>query len=194
MKYLIHLIFLISVSTSTYAYEILALGTSNTNCKNANAAFTNTLNELLTKAGINAQAINAGVDGDVPSFMLQRMNGLINPNTKMVLFEPGPNERNKKWNLEAADKVLEELQKRKIVTIYISHQLIETNEEAAERSKKYGAYYYGRWTKGVPVDTEHRQYDYPPGSPGHMTAKGCALWANNIFPLIQQVIKEKDLR
>ena len=193
MKNIFTVIFVLFFSTNIFAFEMLALGTSNTNCKNTNAAYTNTLNELITKDGIRAQVINGGVDGDKPSFMLKRINDSINQNTKLVIFEPGPNE-SKRWNLEAADKILDKLQKKNIPTIYVSHQRIETDEEAAERAKKYGAYYYGKWNKDVPTDREHRQYDYPPGTPGHMTAQGCILWANNIFPLIKQVIKERNIQ
>jgi hypothetical protein len=192
MKSILTILFVLLFSTNSSAFEILALGTSNTNCKNTNSAYTNTLNELIMKEGIKAQVINGGVDGDRPVFMLERMNSLINSTTKLIIFEPGPNETNKTWSLEYADKILDVLQKKNIPTIYVSHPLIEKDDEAAERAKKYGAYYYGRWTKGVPVDRDHRQYDQP-GRPGHMTAQGCILWANNMIPLVKKVINERNL-
>lgn len=192
MKSISTILFVLFFSTNSFAFEILALGTSNTNCKNANAAYTNRLNELIVNHNIQAQVINAGSDGDKPVFMLERMKGLIKPTTKLIIFEPGPNETNKAWSLEGADKVLENLQKQNIPTIYVSHQLIESDEAAAERANRYGAYYYGRWTKGVPVDRDHRQYDQP-GRPGHMTAQGCILWANSMIHLIKQVISEHNL-
>jgi ABC-type sugar transport system ATPase subunit len=193
MKSIFTILVVLLFSSNSFAFEILALGTSNTNCKNTNAAYTNTLNDLITKHGIQARVINGGVDGDKPVFMLERMKGLVNPNTKLIIFEPGPNETNKKWNVDAVDKILEELQKKNISTIYVSHQLIESDEEAAERANRYSAYYYGRWTKGVPVDREHRQYDQP-GRPGHMTAQGCILWANNMIFLIKKVINERNIQ
>ena len=61
MKKLIYAFFLTAITSNAFAFEILALGTSNTNCKNANAAYTNTLNDLVTKSGIQAQVINGGV-------------------------------------------------------------------------------------------------------------------------------------
>lgn len=193
MKSIFAILFVLFFSTNSFAFEILALGTSNTNCKNANAAYTNRLNELIVNHNIQAQVINGGLDGDRPVFMMDRMTGLINSNTKLIIFEPGPNELNKKWSLDATDKILDKLQKKNIPTIYVSHQLIESDEEAAERAKKYGAYYYGKWNKDVPTDREHRQYDQP-GRPGHMTTQGCILWANNMIFLIKKVINERKIQ
>ena len=182
------------ISFNAYSFEILALGTSNTNCKNADQAFTNTLNELLTKEKINAHVINAGVDGDKPVFMLKRLEqGLAaHPDIKIVMFEPGPNEKRKDVNLEYAEQVFAYLQKKNMTTIYISHSRIQNNEEAQALASKYGAFYYGHWTKDVPTDREHRQYD--DGSAGHMTVAGCQLWAQNTLPMILQVMKDKNLK
>lgn len=184
------------LSANAFAFEILALGTSNTNCKGANQAYTKALNEMLEKDGIKAKVINAGKDGDTPQFMIRRMPSLITADTKIVIFEPGPNERNKSQNLTDAEKILEDLQKRKMTTIYVSHRIIENEEEALARTVKFGAIYYGPWSKNVPTDREHRQYDQPniPNSAGHMTEKGCRVWASNIYPLLKQVISEKILK
>jgi hypothetical protein len=78
-------------------------------------------------------------------------------------------------------------------TIYVSHQAIQSSEDASEMAKKYGAYYYGHWIKNIPIDTAHRQYDQP-GQAGHMTVVGCQLWAKNMMPMINQVIKEKNIQ
>lgn len=179
---------------NAYSFEIFALGTSNTNCKNAGQAYTNTLNELLSKEKIDAHVINAGVDGDKPIFMLNRIEqGLkAHPNIKIVLFEPGPNERRKDFNLESTEKILAYLKNKNMTSIYVSHSRVQNNEEAQALATKYGAFYYGHWNKDVPTDREHRQYD--DGSAGHMTVAGCQLWAKNIFPLIQQVIQGKGIQ
>jgi hypothetical protein len=39
------------MSFNSFGFEIFALGTSNTNCKGASQAYTNTLNELLAQGG-----------------------------------------------------------------------------------------------------------------------------------------------
>jgi hypothetical protein len=183
------------LSTPSLAFEILALGTSNTNCKGANQAYTKTLNELLEKDGIKATVINAGKDGDTPQFMIRRMPSLITANTRLVIFEPGPNDRNKVQNVADAEKILEELQRRKMPAIYVSHGVIESESDALARATKFNAHYYGHWNQAVPTDREHRQYDQPqiPNSAGHMTEAGCRRWANNIFPLIKKVIADNEL-
>jgi hypothetical protein len=78
-------------------------------------------------------------------------------------------------------------------TIYVSHSTIQSDEEADEMAKKYGAFHYGDWRKGVPLDREHRQFDMG-SSGGHMTVQGCQLWAKNMLPLVEQVIKDKNLK
>ncbi len=180
------------LSTNSFAFEILALGTSNTNCKGANQAYTKTLNELLENDGIKATVINAGKDGDTPQFMIRRMSSLLNPSTKLVIFEPGPNERNKDRNLADSEKILEDLQRKRVPTIYVSHRLIETEQDALARAQKFGAIHYGHWDKNVPTDREHHQYDQP-NRAGHMSETGCRRWANNIFPLIKKVIADNGL-
>ena len=183
------------LSISAFGFEIFAIGTSSTNCKNAGQAFTNKLNELLVQEKINATVINAGVDGDKPVFMMPRLEqGLKNyPNTKIVIFEPGPNERNPRFNLGPSEEILAYLQKIQMPTIYVSYKVIQAPEEASEMAKKYGAYYYGDWIQGVPVDRDHRQFDMGSNG-GHMTMQGCQLWAKNMMPLILQVIKEKNIK
>lgn len=182
------------LSINSFGYEILALGTSNTNCKGGGQAYTARLNEILAEEKINAQVINAGIDGDRPQFMMVRLEQGLKafPGTKIVIFEPGPNEKNKTFNLEASEEILKYLQTIKIPTIYVSNRTIQTEEEAQQFVQKFGAYYYGNWTKGVPQDRDHRQYDQ--GGPGHMTVTGCKLWANNMAPMIKQVIKEANIR
>ena len=196
MKKLIILLLLCSLSINSFGFEIFALGTSNTNCKNSGQAYTTKLNELLSQDKINAAVINAGVDGDRPAFMMTRLEqGLkASPNIKMVIFEPGPNERNPRFNLGPSEEILAYLQTLNIPTIYVSHSLIQTNEESQELANKYGAYYYGHWNKNIPTDSEHRLFDMPGGGGGHMTVLGCQKWAHYMLPTIKQVIKEKNIK
>jgi hypothetical protein len=196
MKQLIISLAFVLLSTNSFAFEIFALGTSNTNCRAGGHAYTNTLSELLTAQGINASILNAGIDGDRPTFMLNRLEqGLKNyPNIKLVLFEPGPNEQNKRFNVEYTEKILAYLQEIKMPTIYSSTTFAQTAEEAEMTAKKYGAYYYGNWSRSVPRDRENYTFDGVKSPSGHMAAKGCALWAKNTLPLTLQVIKEKNIQ
>ena len=188
--------FLSLLSLNTFGFEIFALGTSNTNCKNSGQAYTTRLNELLAQDKINAAVINAGVDGDRPAFMMTRLEqGLkANPNIKMIIFEPGPNEKNPRFNLGPSEEILAYLQKQNMPTIYVSNSWIQSNDEAQEFATKYGAYYYGHWTKNIPTDSEHRLFDMPGGGGGHMTVVGCQKWAQYMLPTIKQVIKEKNIK
>ena len=195
MKKLIITFALVSLSINSFGFDILALGTSNTNCKNAGQAYTSTLNDLLQQEKINATVINSGLDGDKPTFMQARLEQSIKayPNIKIVIFEPGPNEKNKRFNIGASGDILTYLREQKMTTIYVSHQAIQSSEEASEMAKNYGAYYYGHWIKNVPVDAQHRQYDQP-GQAGHMTVVGCQLWAKNMLLFINEVLRARNIQ
>ena len=195
MKKILVTLALALISINSFAFDIFALGTSNTNCKGAGQAYTNTLNDMFAQEKIGAQVINAGVDGDKPTFMMNRLvQGLkSNPNTKIVIFEPGPNEKRVRFNLEPSEEILAYLQKINMPTIYVSHSKLQSINEGQEMATKYGAYYYGHWNKDVPTDRTNRQYDQP-GSAGHMTVTGCQLWAKNMFPFINQVMKTKNIQ
>lgn len=177
------------------AFEILALGTSNTNCKGVDRSktFTVHLEELLRADGIDATVINAGLDGDKPVWMINRMTGLVTGATRIVILEPGPNDRNKSSSVEFTEKMLGQLQEKKIPTIYVSHNLIQSPEEATALAAKYGAHFYGHFARNVPLDHTYRQYDQP-GGPGHMTAEGCQLWAKNMLPLVEKVLGETSTK
>ena len=126
------------LSLNAYGFNIYALGTSNINCKGADQAFTNTLGDLFVQDKSNVKVINGGKDGDVPLFMLQRLEKALKDNSdiKIVIFEPGPNERNKSRNLEPSEKILAYLQKINMPTIYVSHVWLQ-NKEEAQATKKY---------------------------------------------------------
>lgn len=190
--YLIGTLFSFFWLPSCYGAEVLALGTSNTNCKGVERplSYTVSLQGLLNSNGINVDVINGGVDGDKPFWMISRANSLINEQTRLVIFEPGPNDTNKASNVEYSEKILDQLRAKRIPVIYVSHASIQNESEAQETAYKFGAYYYGHWNKDVPTDRIHRQYDMP-GKAGHMTGVGCQLWAKNIAPLVEQVLREK---
>ena len=154
------------------AFDIYALGTSSTNCRKVarEESFTVALQNNLSADGYEVKVISGGIDGDVPAEMLQPLQRTLasNGDIRLVLFEPGPNDLNKASNVEHSERSLAYLQSIKMPTIYISSGAIQSNAEAEETAKKYGAYYYGHWTMDVPVDWDHRKYDTPVGK-GHMT-------------------------
>jgi hypothetical protein len=184
-------------ASSAGAFDLYALGTSNTNCKNvdSNFGFTATLEKLLRAEGIDVNVINGGQDGDRPVFMANRVDFAVisNPNVKLVIYEGGPNDRNPKSNKEYSEIVLEKLQRAKIPAIYVSHNVIFSHEEAKESADKFGAYYYGHWQDGIPRDHVHRQFDIPFGA-GHYTAQGCQLWAKNMVPIVKRAVQENNIK
>jgi hypothetical protein len=184
------------LSQTSYAIDIFALGTSNTNCRAGGNAFTSNLETLLTESGVNARVINAGIDGDRPVFMMNRLEQGLNtfPNTKIVIFEPGPNERNPSFATPYIDKILAFLQEKKITTVYISSDFIQPRQEARTTAEKYGAFYDGPWQKGVPVNRENFTFDGVKWAGGHMAEGGCKLRAKNLLPTVLKAIKENNIQ
>jgi len=191
------LMFLFCVIGKVEAFEILAIGTSNTNCKNVDRAliFSAHLERLLIEDGFqDVKVINAGVNGDTPFWMSRRLVSSVKSETKLVLLEPGPNEKNKARNLEDSAKMLSYLKELKMPTIYISNGEIQNFNEAKEFAEKFGADYYGGFARGLPVTPEFRQFDDPGAKPGHLTAQGCELWAKNILPLVKKVLVDSGIK
>ena len=184
------------LSQTSYAIDIFALGTSNTNCRAGGNAFTANLEVLLSESGVNARVINAGIDGDRPVFMMSRLEQGLNafPNTKIVIFEPGPNERNVSFATPYIDKILAFLQEKKITTVYISSDFIQPTQEARVTAEKYGAFYDGPWQKGVPVNRENFTFDGVKWAGGHMAEGGCKLRAKNLLPTVLKAIKENNIQ
>ena len=55
-------------------------------------AFPAQLENILRADGLNAQVINAGVDGDTTTQMLYRMDSVIPPTTRITIVQPGTND------------------------------------------------------------------------------------------------------
>lgn len=186
-------ILLFLITTNIQAFDILALGSSNINCHNANQAFTKTLNELLIEEKISASVINAGLDGDKPQFMLSRLKSNLsnNKNIKLVIFEPGPNETNISWSLEKSKEILQFLSEKNIPSIYVSNRIIQSPEDARAFSEDNGAYFYGNYVKGMMPTREFCQLDGQ--GCGHLSEKGCQIWAKQMLPLVKRVVTEKGI-
>jgi hypothetical protein len=185
--------------TNAFAFEVLAFGTSAINCHGVprDQIFSVKLQGNLRADGIDATVVNAGQDGDLPMWMPKRIQPLLAPNTRLVIFEPGPNAKNKEQTLPYAEEVLALLQKRQIATIYVSVGSLQSNDDADKMAKKYGAIAYGHWAHDIPLDAKHFQFDQNQGGKGrggHLTAEGCALWARNMTPLVESVIKQAGIK
>jgi len=184
-----------------FAFEILAIGTSGTNCQGVdrNKIYPVKLQEILRRDGLaDATVINAGIDGDRPVWMFKRLPAAFNANTRLVIFEPGPNDPDPAFALDYTQKALAFLRERNLPTIYISSPKLQPGEQAAATAAQYGAYYYGPYAKDVPRDSKYWLGDSEKqfggsgkGWGGHMSAEGCALLAQNIAPLVEKVLAEK---
>jgi hypothetical protein len=197
LRVVVGLLFLM-ICGSALAFDIYALGTSATNCKGVerDKIFPVRLEQFLRGDGYDATVINGGEDGDKPVWMIRRLDRVLGSNVRLVIFEPGPNDRDGSSALEATEKILGILREHHMPAIYASNYF-QTPEEAADTAKKYDAYYYGPWSKGIPVDSEHWQFDFNMGGKGpggHMTAAGCELVARQMVPLVEKVLLEKGIR
>jgi hypothetical protein len=181
------------------AFDILAFGTSAINCHGVprDQIFSAKLQGHLRADGIDATVINAGQDGDLPMWMSKRLQSLLTPNIRLVIFEPGPNAKTREQTLPYAEEILAFLQKRQVPTIYVSVGSLQSNADADTMAKKYGAFAYGHWAHDIPLDARHFQFDQAQGGKGrggHLTAEGCALWARNMTPLVESVIRQAGIR
>jgi acyl-CoA thioesterase-1 len=70
--------------------NIVAIGASNTTGFGVGEdhAYPALLQALLRKKGINASVTNAGVNGDVTSGMLRRIDGAVPKGTDLVILQP----------------------------------------------------------------------------------------------------------
>jgi acyl-CoA thioesterase-1 len=84
-------------AVSADAATIVALGASNTRGKGVaiSQAYPAQLQAILRAHGKRATVLNAGINGDTTSHMLSRMNGLLSADTKVVILQPGGNDRRK---------------------------------------------------------------------------------------------------
>ena len=76
------------------ALNIVAIGASNTTGFGVGSdhAYPALLQDLLRKKGINANVINAGVNGDVTAGMLRRLDAAVPKGTDIVILQPGGND------------------------------------------------------------------------------------------------------
>jgi hypothetical protein len=197
-RYLLGLAALLYCSNA-YAFDILAFGTSAINCHGVprDQIFSAKLQAHLRADGIDATVINAGQDGDLPMWMSKRLQSLLTPNIRLVIFEPGPNAKTREQTLPYAEEILAFLQKRQVATIYVSVGGLQSNADADMMAKKYGAFAYGHWAHDIPLDARHFQFDQAQGGKGrggHLTAEGCALWARNMTPLVESVVRQAGIR
>src|ERR1700736_4658438 len=82
---------------SANAATVVALGASNTYGKGVerDQAYPAQLEAILRAKGLNAQVVNAGINGDTTEGMLARLDQAVPDGTSAVILQPGGNDRRK---------------------------------------------------------------------------------------------------
>jgi acyl-CoA thioesterase-1 len=99
---LVALFFCAVMSSAAHAAEVVALGASNTFGRGRGStpdgvsvgqAYPAQLERLLRSQGCKVSVKNAGVAGDTTGGMLARLPGALDKNTRVLIFQPGGNDR-----------------------------------------------------------------------------------------------------
>jgi acyl-CoA thioesterase I len=194
------IVFTLPIKAIAEAIEILAIGASQTAGRgiSINDSYPAQLESMLKSEGYDVKVINAGVSGEKPYEIFNRLKrNEFSERTKIVVFEPGANELNKPSAIEYIELTLQWIKEKHTPCIYMSARRIQSDDEAQDTSNKFGAIYYGYLKKDIPNDSEHVQageYFRKKNSVDfHLTAAGYKIIAQGLVPLIKTVISEKQL-
>jgi acyl-CoA thioesterase-1 len=90
---------MIAIPAACFAADsiVVALGASHTFGKGVSRGqdYPAQLENLLTQKGFDVQVINSGVNGQTTGKMLERLEASVPPNTKVVILQPGGNDKRK---------------------------------------------------------------------------------------------------
>jgi acyl-CoA thioesterase-1 len=91
----------------TQGVTIVALGASNTYGKGVarNQAYPAQLQALLRAQGRSARVVNAGINGDTTGGMLRRLDRVAPRGTRVVILQPGGNDRRRNVAGERAGNI-----------------------------------------------------------------------------------------
>ncbi len=108
--------------------NIVVLGASNTYGKGVarNAAFPARLQAILRARGHDVRVANAGINGDTTAGMLRRLDSAVPTGTRVVILQPGNNDRRKGVGAERAGNIgaiVERLQARGVKVIVVERLL-----------------------------------------------------------------------
>lgn len=108
-----------------HAQTVVALGASNTRGKGVSVsqAYPAQLEALLRAQGIKAKVTNAGVNGDTTAGMLDRLPKVVTKATKVVIFQPGGNDR-RKGSPDRSSEIQARLQQMGVKVIVVSNNML----------------------------------------------------------------------
>lgn len=110
---------------SADAAGIVAIGASNTYGKGVarNQAYPAQLEAILRAKGLNVRVANAGINGDTTEGMLHRLDRAVPNGTRVVILQPGGNDRRKGSPDRTAD-IQSRLSARGIAVIMLSNGML----------------------------------------------------------------------
>jgi acyl-CoA thioesterase-1 len=88
---------LLLLASSADAATVVALGASNTYGKGVerSQAYPAQLEAILRARGLGVTVVNAGINGDTTEGMLSRLDSAVPDGTRVVILQPGGNDRRK---------------------------------------------------------------------------------------------------
>ena len=204
---------LLTCSFFSYAFEIYSTGGSIETCIKAPSEekFTTDLGNLLNTKGINAEVIDGGSKNDYLPLLFRRLTESVNSKTRIIIYVSlGGGYKHPEWQqLQYIEKVLIFAQEKNLATIVVLPEKSLSPDSAFLQKAdalvaKYGAYDYGSYAKNVPLDDKYWKYKWdgktrmPAGGMSnakkYMSGAGCELWAENMLPLVMQVIEARNIQ
>ncbi len=113
---------------TTASAQVVALGASNTYGKGVprGSDFPAQLQAMLKARGLNVRVANAGINGDTTAGMLRRLNTAVPAGTRVVILQPGGNDRRKGIGAQRAGNIaaiVSQLKARGIAVIMLDRLL-----------------------------------------------------------------------
>jgi acyl-CoA thioesterase-1 len=111
------------------AAAVVAIGASNTYGEGVRRGsdFPAQLEVLLKEKGFAVKVKNAGISGATTGRMLKELENFLDDDTRVVIFQPGSNDKRKGFEEHTKDhihKIEHKLRKRGIETVYLSSKEI----------------------------------------------------------------------
>lgn len=131
---------------------VVALGASHTFGKGVERGqdYPAQLQNLLTQKGFEVQVINSGVNGQTTGKMLERLEASVPPNTKVVILQPGGNDKRKGVENQRAGniaKIQQRLKAQGITVIMMENPVFRRYPKQADGQHLTPAGYHdlARW-------------------------------------------------
>jgi acyl-CoA thioesterase-1 len=199
MKYLMRTLFLLAYLLCLASLagaddiKIVALGASQTAGKGISEsdAYPAQLERILKAEGYAVSVANEGIEGQTTRDILSRMNRAVPDGTKIVILQPGTNDRistKKRTALTPAEtrnnveQMLARFKEKNISAILLGYPGGEPGREIAE---KYSAIWYGQPTKDISPDMIQADGQ-------HFTKEGYAVLAKNLSLLIKDIVDKSS--